>query len=48
MGIILAIPTIVVPSVTGQSDRLNPDEILHMTTDEASWIGTFDVPMYEK
>lgn len=39
MGFILAIATIVVPSVTGNSNKLNPDENLFMTEDEASWLG---------
>lgn len=38
-GLVLAIPSIVVPSVIGISSNLNPDEILHMTPDEASWLG---------
>lgn len=35
----LAFPSIVVPSVLGNSKNLNPDEILHMTPDEATWLG---------
>lgn len=41
LGLVLALPSIVVPSVIGISSSLNPDEILHMTPDEASWIGMF-------
>lgn len=41
MGLILAIASIVVPSVIGQSGNLNPDETLHMTIEEASWLGKF-------
>lgn len=40
MGLILAIASIVVPSVTGKSGQLNPDETVFMTEDEASWLGT--------
>lgn len=40
MGLVLAIPSIVVPSVIGISSNLNPDEILHMTPDEASWLAS--------
>ena len=39
MGLILAISTIVVPSVLGASGKLNPDETLFMTSEEASWLG---------
>lgn len=39
MGLILAISTIVVPSVLGTSDKLNPNETLYMTSEEASWLG---------
>lgn len=38
---ILTIASIVVPSVIGLNDNLNPDEVLHMTPDEASWLGIF-------
>lgn len=38
-GLILAIPSIVVPSVIGVSQELNPDETLHMTAEQASWLG---------
>lgn len=40
MGLSLAIPTIVVSSVIGASNSLNPDETISMTIDEASWLGT--------
>ncbi|XP_055301620.1 facilitated trehalose transporter Tret1-like [Sitodiplosis mosellana] len=40
IGLILALATIVVPSVTGTSSSLNPDETLHMTSDEASWLAS--------
>lgn len=36
---VLAFPSIVVPSVLGNSKHLNPDEIFHMTASEASWLG---------
>lgn len=39
MGCVLAIISIVYPSVTGTSSHLNPDETLHMTPEEASWLG---------
>lgn len=39
MGLSLAIPTIVVSSVIGDSVHLNPDETISMTYDEASWLG---------
>lgn len=39
VGMVLAFPSIVVPSVLGNSKHLNPDEIFHMTASEASWLG---------
>lgn len=39
MGLGLAFPTIVIPSVIGVTLDINPDESLHMTPDEASWLG---------
>lgn len=36
---VIAISSIVVPSVIGVSKNLNPDETLHMTPDEATWLG---------
>lgn len=41
MGLALAFPTIVVPAVLGLSDAINPNESLHMTADEASWLGEY-------
>lgn len=41
LGLVLAFPSIVVPSVIGISSNLNPDETLHMTPDEASWLGQY-------
>lgn len=34
MGLVLAIPSIVFPSVTGKANALNPDEVLNMTIEE--------------
>lgn len=39
LGFSFAIATIVVPSVRGASEQLNPDETISMTPDEASWLG---------
>lgn len=39
MGMVIAISSIVIPSVIGMSNQLNPDETLHMTADDASWLG---------
>lgn len=39
MGSVLSISTIVIPAVTGIAGDLNPDEMLHMTNDEVSWLG---------
>lgn len=38
-GLSLAFPTIVVPAVIGVSSVINPNESIHMTADEASWLG---------
>lgn len=46
MGFALAFPTIVVPSVIGASFDINPDETLHMTPDEASWLGNLYFYIY--
>lgn len=40
-GFTLALPTIVIPSVTNitsNNNELNPDETLYMTDEEASWL----------
>lgn len=39
MGTIIAIASIVVPSVIGLNNDLNPDEFLHLTPAETSWFG---------
>lgn len=39
LGLALSISTIVVPSVLGTSELLNPDETISMTPGEASWLG---------
>lgn len=41
MGLSLAFPTILVPAVLGLSNVINPNESLHMTADEASWLGKY-------
>ncbi|XP_055301619.1 facilitated trehalose transporter Tret1-like isoform X2 [Sitodiplosis mosellana] len=40
MGFVLAVSSIVVPSVVGISKHLNPDETLHMTHEDASWLAS--------
>ncbi|XP_031639275.1 facilitated trehalose transporter Tret1-like [Contarinia nasturtii] len=40
MGLVLAISSIVVPSIIGRSTELNPDETLHMTPEKASWLAS--------
>lgn len=39
LGLILAFPSIVIPSLTGFSTALNPDETLRITAAQASWLG---------
>lgn len=39
MGLLLAFPTIIIPSVIGVSKHLDPNETIHMTPDQASWMG---------
>lgn len=39
MGLVLALPTLIIPSVIGASQQLNPNETIHMTMNEVSWLG---------
>lgn len=39
LGLILAFPSIVIPSLTGFSTALNPHETLRITAAQASWLG---------
>lgn len=41
MGFVLAFASIVVPSVIGVCNDLNPDEFLHMTAEKTSWFGNW-------
>lgn len=36
----MAFPSIVIPSLTGVSKALNPDETLHITAVQASWLAS--------
>lgn len=42
MGLAISFSTIVIPALTGNDHLHNPDEQLHITPDEASWIGEHD------
>lgn len=41
-GLILAMPTIIIPSLTGIPNDQNRNEFLTMNGAEASWIGTYE------
>lgn len=41
LGLILAFPSIVIPSLSGISKELNPDETLNISAVQASWLGEF-------
>lgn len=38
-GLTLAIPSIVISALTGYSKDLNPNEYIHLTAEQASWLG---------
>lgn len=38
-GITMAFPTIVIPALTGLNQQINPNEFLHITPVQASWLG---------
>lgn len=38
-GITMAFPTIVIPALTGLNAQINPDEFMHITPVQASWLG---------
>lgn len=39
LGLSIAFPTIVIPALTGLNDTVNPDETVHITAAQASWLG---------
>lgn len=39
LGLSIAFPTIVIPALTGLNDQVNPNETIHMTAAQASWLG---------
>lgn len=39
LGLTMAFPSIVIPALTGLNQSLNPNEMLHMTPVQASWLG---------
>lgn len=41
IGLTIAIPAVVIPALTGLNKANNPNEFLHMTPVEASWLGKF-------
>lgn len=40
LGLSIAFPTIVIPALMGLNNALNPDETVHLTAVQASWLGT--------
>lgn len=46
LGMAIGFPTIVIPVLRGlQSDR-NPDEVIHMTAEESTWVGKFVIRIF--
>lgn len=39
LGLSIAFPTIVIPALTGLNDQVNPNETIHMSAAQASWLG---------
>lgn len=48
LGLSIAIPTIIIPALTGLNPEANPNEQIHVTAVQASWLGTFDVFLLPK
>lgn len=46
LGLALCFSTIVIPALTGDDKEHNPDEFLHITPEQASWLGKIYV-IYE-
>lgn len=40
LGLSIAIPTIIIPALTGLNPEANPNEKIHVTAVQASWLGT--------
>lgn len=43
IGMSIAIPSIVIPALTGLNKDNNPDEIIHLTAEQSSWLGMNDL-----
>lgn len=41
IGLTMAFPSIVIPALTGINSAQNPNEWLHMTPVQASWLGKY-------
>lgn len=39
LGLFISFPILVIPSLTGVSRELNPDEMLSISAAQASWLG---------
>lgn len=39
MGLAYSFSVIAIPALTGKDPKNNPDEFLHITDDEVSWLG---------
>lgn len=39
MGLSDAIPTIIIPSLTGLNDKINPNEMIELSAIQSSWLG---------
>lgn len=39
LGLTMAMPTIIIPALSGKNIEINPNETIHITPEEASWLG---------
>lgn len=47
-GLAIHFSTILIPALSGLNSQLNPNEILSITVEEATWIGTFETFLFYK
>lgn len=47
LGLSIAIPTIIIPALTGLNPEANPNEKIHVTAVQASWLGTYYAYMWK-
>lgn len=47
-GLIMAIPVIIIPSLTGIPNDANRNELLSITPDQATWIGEIEIVRFHR